>query len=278
MTLVTFLLAVNYGNNLVYGLCFLLVGLALVALFLGYRNFSGLSLRFLGAQPVFGGQSITFRFAVATSSHRDHWGLRLTCPDRDAWTDFHLVPGGDDEVGLPVPSEGRGLLSLSRLRLASRFPLGLIEYRLDLPQGAVAPTCLVYPALNGDPTLPEPHASTGFQALPEATDPAGARPYSAGDPVSWIDWKASARSMSLMTKEFDGGDRRPALWLDFEMTAGSDLEDRLSQLCAWVVEAQRHGVSFGLALPGFRSDLAADRRHVAACLRALALYQAPADA
>ena len=267
-----FLVAVNYANNLVYALCFLLVSLGLNGLLLGFRNAARVEAHFLGAQPVFAGQSAAFRFLLSGPKDRDCWSLSLATPDGLARAEVDLEADRPAEVTLAVPTESRGLLRPSYLTLSSRYPLGLIAFRRDVPLDAAMPPCLVYPTPLGKEPLPSPTRATGKDASPEASDPAGARPYRAGDPLSRIDWKASARSPALLTKEFDGGERDPVLRLDLAATPGPDLEARLSQLCAWVLEAQRRGLTFGVTLPGLRTGLAADHRHVTRCLRALALF------
>ncbi len=54
-----------------------------------------------------------------------------------------------------------------------------------------------------------------------------------------------------------------------------DTEARLSQLAAWVVEAERSGLPYGLRLPGMEIPPACGAAHRHACLKALALYGAP---
>ena len=53
---------------------------------------------------------------------------------------------------------------------------------------------------------------------------------------------------------------------------GLDLEDRLSQLCRWAVDAEARGQRYALRLPD--RELPADRggAHLSRCLTALALY------
>ena len=272
LCLVVFLLAVNYGNNLVYGLCFLLIGLGLNALLLGYGNVKDIQVRFLRTEPAFAGESARFVFTASEPDGRDRWGLVLGSVAADSRSVFSLQSDGVSSVALDVATGARGRLVLSDLQLASRYPLGLARFRRLLSVDSALPTCLVYPAPKGAAPLPSPERASGREASVDASDPAGARAYRAGDSLSQIDWKASARSTEILTKEFDGGDRLPALWLDLATTPGEDLEAQLSLLCAWVLESQRHGLVFGLRLPGWEAEPAADRGHVMRCLRALALY------
>ena len=49
---------------------------------------------------------------------------------------------------------------------------------------------------------------------------------------------------------------------------------RLSRLAGWVLEAERGGALYGLRLPGSELAPAHGDAHRAACLQALALFQA----
>jgi uncharacterized protein (DUF58 family) len=50
------------------------------------------------------------------------------------------------------------------------------------------------------------------------------------------------------------------------------VEQKLSQLARWVIDAQARGMSFGLRLPGTTVPMAAGGAQRERCLEALALY------
>jgi uncharacterized protein (DUF58 family) len=51
------------------------------------------------------------------------------------------------------------------------------------------------------------------------------------------------------------------------------VEERLSQLALWVIEAERAGHSYGLRLPGIAIPPALGQLHFHECLRALSLFE-----
>ena len=53
-----------------------------------------------------------------------------------------------------------------------------------------------------------------------------------------------------------------------------NLEERLSRMAGWVLAAERSGAQYGLRLPGTEIAPAHGELHCAACLQALALYEA----
>ena len=84
--LVMLMTAINFENNLSYGLTFLLATLFVIAILHTYANLSGLTIRALRAQPAFPGQQSEFQFMIERSKQRDHYALYLKWPDSsEAW-------------------------------------------------------------------------------------------------------------------------------------------------------------------------------------------------
>jgi uncharacterized protein (DUF58 family) len=103
-------------------------------------------------------------------------------------------------------------------------------------------------------------------------DFAGLRDYVPGEPQRHIDWKAVARGRPLMTKEF-AAETKGAVSLDFFEVRLADVEEKLSQLTLWVIEAERARQPYGLRLPGLEISPALGQMHFHSCLRALSLFE-----
>ncbi|HXH03145.1 MAG TPA: DUF58 domain-containing protein, partial [Candidatus Competibacteraceae bacterium] len=135
--------------------------------------------------------------------------------------------------------------------------------------------CLVYPAPAGSRPLPRTGTQTGRPGADEqgdgSEDFAGLRPYVAGDSPRRVAWRASAGSDELLVKCFSG-QARPELWLDFEALAPLPVEERLSQLCQWLLLAEQQGLDYGLRLPGRTFPPAQGEQQRHRCLEALALF------
>ena len=103
-------------------------------------------------------------------------------------------------------------------------------------------------------------------------DFAGFRSYQPGDPIHAIAWKNLARADVLLVKRFTSG-ASERLILTWQHSARlTDPEARLSQLAAWILEAQRLGLHYGLDLPGTHIPPATGAHHRHECLKALALF------
>lgn len=271
------LAAINYSNNLMFLLAFLLLAAGVASLappWLAlrrlreagwlpcacYANLGGtLSLRVQGAAARLPALSLELRIG----------GQRRP---------LHGTP---DEGGraaallrLALPPRPRGRLPLAQARLATIQPLGLWRVSVVLRQ---LPDVVVYPAPAGDAPLPldDRRARARLSAADDEFN--GLRDYQDGDPPSRIDWRALARLADDATppvRAFDGAAGGAVLHLDWYDVRGGT-EARVSQLAAWVIAADERRHRYSLALPGSTvpPGSGAAQRH--RCLTALALHEAP---
>ena len=262
--------AINYQNSLAYALTFLLGSLFVVAILHTWRNLAGVLLLGAGSTPTFAGESAHLRVRLE-SRGRAHQALRLGWAARDM-RETQVPAGGASDVELSVPSNRRGWLRPGRLRVESRFPLGILVAWswVDLELAA-----LVYPRpLEGDlpPTAGLGEDSReGSRTLSGGVDDfQGLKPWQPGDSRRRLNWKAYSRGQGLLVKDFSepAGDEA-LLTLD---GLGGDIEARLSLLSHWVVELSAQHQSFTLQLGAQRLGPEAGEAHRDACLRALALF------
>jgi uncharacterized protein (DUF58 family) len=269
--------SVNYNLGLGFALTFLAGACAVVDILFTYRNLAHLRLRAGRAGAVFAGEEAGFELHLANRGSQPRFAVWVGVAD--AGFDPHVtdVPAGAGAaVVLAVPSERRGWMAAPRVRLATRFPLGLFRAWSYWQPDSRA---LVYP-------FPERAAvPLPMQGSDSATgagsgghdDFAGVRSYQPGDPLRHLAWRQIARldpayGGQLATKRFDGG-AGDELVLDFDaLPAGLDLELRLSRMTRWVLEAEQRGLPYGFRLGAARFDAAVGAAHRAACLHALALY------
>lgn len=263
--------SLNYSLNLGYLLGFWLAGVGLLSMLQCFRNQSGLVIRYAAIRPVFVGQTAQFPLQLHNPDARPRPGIELQWPDSPL-RNGDIAANGDCDVLLDHPARQRGWLRPGRLTLANRQPLGLFRawsyVHLDW-------ACLVYPQPE---TLPPP--------LPEAADQPqdngrqllgqddffGLREHQPGDSPRHIAWRQAARDGVLRTKQYAGGSRRQ-IWLDYTtLPAGLNQEERLSRLTAWVLQAERENVDWGLRLPGEEIPLGRGETQRETCLRQLALF------
>lgn len=105
-------------------------------------------------------------------------------------------------------------------------------------------------------------------------DFAGLRRYVAGDALPRIAWKSLAREQGLQVKQF-AAPVGEELWLDFMALAALSLEQKLSLLTRWVLDADAKNYRYGLRLPDSEIAPQNSPAHKTECLRKLALFGLP---
>jgi uncharacterized protein (DUF58 family) len=264
------LVAFVYNNNLVYLLAFLMAAIFFVSILHTYSGLAGLVVQAGIIQPVFAGE--TAGFVVTVTNPHQQFRPAITAMIENNPHLFHLEALEVKTLTLPVPTVHRGWRQMPTLTLACWYPLGIFRawspLRLDsrvlvYPQPSVV--ALPFPLSGGPANLVLHQDRIGGDEFN------GVRTYQAGDPHRRIDWKAYAKGQGLFTKLYSGAAGGAEMWLDYDETPGGNLEERISQLCRWVIDAERAGFRYGLAIPGCRLQPDSGQTHYAICLQALAL-------
>lgn len=272
--------AINYDNSLAYGLTFLIASLMPVAILHTYRNLAGLELSSAAPQPVFAGEPLHLpvvldnRGLPARAAIELHYlaAERVWQRARSGARTLSLDADSLRTIELPVSHLDRGIHTLGRVRIGSRFPLGLFYTWSDF---SCTCTVVVYPKPAGNLPLPASIDDQGDDLIGQLSgsdDFVGFRGYRPGDSMRSIDWKAVARGQELLVKRFSGSGTRQ-IDLDWDATrALGNTETRLSQLCRWVLDAERRGLRYRLRLPDAELPLDNGPQHRHACLLALSRY------
>ena len=268
--LVMLVAAINFENNLSYALTFWLATLFIIAILHTYANLSGLTIRALRAEPAFPGQQSEFHLMIERSKRRDHFALHLKWPNSSEVL-VNLVDEDSVIVQLHLAVDKRGWFSPGCLLLESTYPLGLLRCwtLIDLELYA-----LVYPRPLASTDLPGLTTNTpdGAAAVVDGNDDFyGFRGYRKGDSLSQVHWKGLAKQQGLLTKQYSAY-ADCSVWLDWDMFAGLDMEQRLSHLCYWLLEFDRRGQEYGLRLPTGVVEPALGEKHRDRVLKKLALY------
>jgi uncharacterized protein (DUF58 family) len=269
--------ATNYSLGLGFLLAYLLISCALVDMVLTYRNLAQLHLRAGRVAPVFAGAEARFELHVINRTTLNRYAIGIDfAGDAPRYLTDVAAGGGEASMALACPSSRRGWLPAPRVRLVSRFPLGLFRtwgyWQPDL-------RALVYPFPETDaPPLPLAGAAADDgRGTAGQDDFGGIRNYQPGDSMRSLAWRQIARLSvadggQLVSKHFEGGGA-DQLVLDFHaLPAHLDVETRLSRLTRWVLMAEQRGLPYGFRLGAHELAPGAGVAHQAACLQALALY------
>ncbi len=266
-----FILGNLFQNTMAYAVSFWLLALQIVSIFYTFRNLSGVRIKPAGNPPCFAGERATFLYRI---SHRDGRAVNnvvLGWEDQDAAI-IDVAVGEETEAHLSYTASKRGMLKPARIEIQTRYPTGLAvawsylsfdNETLVYPTPASAVAQISQQA--ADCADEQGHANTQGVA-----NFAGVREYQSGDSLRRIHWGKYAQTGKLYSKDFEDNQLQE-YWLQWSAHAG-DTEQRLSALCAQVLQAHGASERYGLQLPSRNIDPDSGSAHRDACLRALALF------
>jgi uncharacterized protein (DUF58 family) len=266
--------SINYQLNLGYLLTFLLAGSAVVGMHVCHATLRGLTLNLLPPPPQFAGASAPLTVVLGNARRTARYGIGLAVLDtthEDHWTWTDVPAQASCTVQVAFRPEHRGLHRVPPLTAETRFPLGTFRVWMVWRPAAQV---LVYPAPElHPPPLPAGEPRSGGMAVARVQTSGefeGVRAYRRGDPMKLVVWKKAAKSDELVSRDTMQA-QRMELWLDGAQAGLPELEARLSRLAAWVLQADKLGVDYGLRLAGQAIAPAAGEAHKRRCLEALAL-------
>lgn len=290
------LAAINTGNNLLFLILACLIGSILMSGILSSITLAGVELNLRLPEHMFAGQTVrgtveltnekqtlpSFSLKVEGTKKKNAFAaVLLSTP-----VYFPYIPRSESvSQSVPLRFARRGLYRQEAFRIVTRFPFGFLQKarRLDITSEA-----LVYPSVEATPefldVLPGIQGAIESLAKGRGQDLYALRGYLPTDSARHVHWKASARSGSLMVREFAReDDTRILLVLDPHSDAArpnataseKDRFERTVELCAAIAWSfhERGG------LMEFRSaaatvPLAPASENIFAVLRHLALVQA----
>jgi uncharacterized protein (DUF58 family) len=265
--------AVNYNLALGHALVFLLAGLGIVGMIHTFRNLHGLVVTPGRCEPVFAGETAHFPLVLDNDRPSPRPALELAA---DLGFPVNATVDGkkSTKTNIPLTAARRGWLELPRVRLSTRYPLGLFTAWAYLQP---AMRCLVYPCPVAAPLPPALPAAAGGERSGDGgqEDFAGFRQRQPADSPRHVAWKASARDMEgpLLVKQFAGGAQVEGVF-DWQQTDPSLPEEtRLGILTGWVLAADAADIRYGLRLPALDIPSASGDAHRQRCLEALALFE-----
>jgi len=242
------LAALNTGNNLLFLILASLIALLLMSGILSSITLSGISLRLVLPEHIFAGQPVramvelenekltlpSFSLRVEAAKTKNDQPVALL----DTPVYFPYLPKqGRVQQTIPVTFPHRGVYLQEAFRIVTRFPFGFLRKSRQLNLKTEA---LVYPSVEPNPEYME--ILTGVQgALESLTKGPGQdlyalRGYVPTDSARHVHWKASARSGSLMVREFTReNDCRILLVLDPHLPA-----EEFSRLKQGVASTSEH--------------------------------------
>ncbi|NLN62671.1 MAG: DUF58 domain-containing protein [Myxococcales bacterium] len=211
VTLGTGIAAINTGNNMLFLMLGLMLGLIIASGVLSERALNALDIRRQLPRRARAGTRFSVSFAV-TNRQRALPALAVEvrdiidgAPFRRSGFFLKIDPGQTRHIDYPCDIAARGTARFSGVRIATRFPFGLFEKRHTL---SLDESLLVWPAPQPPPRWPKgAHATTAANAAAtDAHSPTGddffqLRDYQPGDDPRYIHWPSSARQQKPVVRD-----------------------------------------------------------------------------
>jgi uncharacterized protein (DUF58 family) len=267
--------ASSQNNTAIYLLFFVLAAVFLVSIPHTLINLAGVTVTLESVQPAFVGQEVSLPVEIMNDSRAARHGIEVALPDSGSEQQrIDYIPAHKAaRITLRFPARQRGEHTAGTLCLTSAYPLGFIRF---LKKFSSSQTYIVYPRPAGDVRLPsslvQRQDGRPLMDLGEGDDFAGVRAYVHGESQRHIDWRAVARGQPLMTKQFTA-ESEGVVYFDFSALHSASVEERLSQLALWVIEAERARRPYGLRLPSVEFRPGVGQSHFHECMRALSLFE-----
>ena len=271
LLIILFLFGTNYQNNLVMGLSFLLLSMFNTCILYSYRNLAGLTLSSCTSTAnSFAGQPSYIPILLSTQNHA--YEVKLNFNNQP-------VEIAKKVISQPLPAQltvlqtSRGRLKPGRLKVESRYPLGLCRawsyVDLDLEQIIFASPIQSNDSLAAN-TLDNSGTKDSGKFVTGVDEYSGLRAYVAGESLKQVAWKQWAQGRGMLLKEFQQPQGAP-MWLTLD-EASTELELSISKL-AWLTEqlSSKQQV-FGLKLGAVSVEPANGEAHRVAVQTHLALY------
>jgi uncharacterized protein (DUF58 family) len=282
--------AINTGNNLLYLLASMLLGLVVVSGILSEMVMRGLRAGAARAEEIFAGRPALVGAVVSNRKRllpSYSVTLEILAPagagarrvDRVAYLP-RLGAGEDRLVAWEVTLPRRGRHTLPGIRFTSYFPFGIFlkAGRVQLDEAVV-----VYPAVGPAPAhlLRELGGTGAVSARRKGRghDLHNLRDYQPGDDPRLIHWRTTARAQSLTVRELEAEttlDTR--IVLTGGARAGAALETGLSEAASLAMHLLREGAAVELAGPGLAVPAGRGSAQTRRILTALALFEPPPPA
>lgn len=266
--------AMNYNNNLGFAITFLLAGIGLVSMYHCHGNLQGLGLAAGSSEPVFAGERARPGLVLKNARSTPRYGISVWLEDT-LQSMVDLEPGEEVEIHFDLEAPRRGRVTVPRFSISSHFPFTLFRAWcwMHMPL-----ECVVFPRPSDNaPPPPSSFTDTGGaqQAGSGGEDFAGLRDFRPGDSPRHIAWKAFARGQELLVRQY-AGTRVVKHVFDIDDAPAIGLEEKLSILCRWILDAHVAGEAYGLRLPGATTPPGIGKAHLHSCLTQLALFGKPA--
>lgn len=235
-------MAMAYGNNLVFIVCFTLTCMGMILAKSINNTIEQVQIISAEVKMAFAEPNQNIHVLITNRSNEPLEDLLVSLKSKKSLKiKTRLNPLESLIVEYPWNVSNRGYQEIPTIVVSSEYPSGLFHsWKILKPDCST----LVFPARVGSLHFPQ------FQN--QSQDSVGVireiRDYRPGDSPKRIHWRSLAKNQQLRTLIHESESERKC-HIKWEDTSSLDIESRLSQLCLWVDTAEKNGYDWTLKLP-----------------------------
>jgi len=268
--------AIRFNHQATYLLTFVLAAIGQVTSLYTHKNLLGLTLSANSVGNVFCKEGAAFSVTVANPTDSPRHAVWLICEDNKK--SIELEAKQNKTIQINLATSQRGKMALAPIILSSQYPIGIL-FSWTRAFHSTA-NCIVYPEPKKLIPFPDKvesnNTSNSTASLiinkKGSDELSHTRQYQEGDRPRDIHWQAYAKHQQLVSRELVT-DITQNTELNWEQVNNLALEDKLSQLTDWVLQAEENNIDYLLNIPGFKSEINQGESHKQRCLLALALFE-----
>ena len=292
LLIITFIAGINYGNNLVLGLCFYLISVWLISFHVTFAHISGLQIRLLEVTMAEAGAPVWVTLQLQSDSRQPRRQLLFSFDLTDKKTDRKIKKKtknnmnsqhsvlvtrlqGEQTIRLPVQTHKRGQFELPRLKIKTVYPLGIMRawsYVYFARPAWLYPKPEVFDWQEQYAVASQEDLAAGGQYRQGQDDFERLDSYIEGESLARVSWGHVARGQGMLTKHFADPVGQEQT-LDYADMPAAHHEQKLAQLAYGVVTLGQLGVPFSMRLPNhipFAAVMGEGNSFAQACLLRLA--------
>lgn len=270
LLVIMFVAGTNYANNLVLGLCFLLISLLVITIHYTFAHLAGLQIKLVDVANATEGEAVQIRLQVSSRSRQPHRQIRFTFgsqvydlkqPLQDNVSQQQMnknLPtvlvnqiSQPQIISLYVMADKRGRFDLPKLTVSTVYPLGILRawsYVFLDAHAWIYPKALAYDVKAKQFVLSTDEEVASLQTQAGQEDFDQLDNYVAGESLARISWPHLARGQGLLSKRFVDNVGQQQV-LDYYQMPATTHEDKLRQLRYGVDKLSQQQIAFRLILP-----------------------------
>ena len=237
-----FMEAYMHDFNLVYITLFFVFSLAFSAGPIGLFNLGNLEAAFKPSGRFFAQQEGKIVLQLHNTSGTSSWSVTVHHNKKEVALLPLLKGHATALLQLPFSPQKRGAFSYEACYLQSKYPLSTVRFTREIPSRFEA---IAYPEPKGLSLHAFMQENETYYGEEKEFD--GLRVYDGPQRLSHIHWASVAKG-EMAVKRFSKETRTRTLDFVFERMEGT-VEERLSQLCLWTLECEKHHLSFSIQMP-----------------------------